>query len=327
MTCEHMRPSLGGARLPLATFSPSCTPHHVSFRLFATLPKVPQLLKLVEDIPVELQHAAVGPGDARLPLLVADCDAVMQMYIDAGQGDKDPYWTCPWPSSLAMAEELMARPELVRGLRVADVGCGLGLGGVAAALAGAAEVVFLDREPLALQCALANAQLSGVIALESSQGSSSSPATAAAAAVQAMLSRGGALGEALASSSTRTTTKISVEVFDWSQPATLEPFDVLLGCDILYEVLSVAPLAGVAPALLGPSGRLILADPPLRAKQNRELFVQLVAEGGLVPEECQEVAGREKRSDEGEGVVVRTAPITMMILRKGWPGETVGLKL
>ena len=145
MTCEHMRPSLGGARLPLATFSPSCTPHHVSFRLFATLPKVPQLLKLVEDIPVELQHAAVGPGDARLPLLVADCDAVMQMYIDAGQGDKDPYWTCPWPSSLAMAEELMARPELVRGLRVADVGCGLGLGGVAAALAGAAEVVFLDR--------------------------------------------------------------------------------------------------------------------------------------------------------------------------------------
>ncbi|GFH16959.1 uncharacterized protein HaLaN_13485 [Haematococcus lacustris] len=48
--------------------------------------------------------------------------------------------------------------ERVRGKRVADLGSGLGVAGIAAALAGAREVVMLDREPLALQCGLLSAQ-------------------------------------------------------------------------------------------------------------------------------------------------------------------------
>lgn len=75
----------------------------------------------------------------------------------AGIMDADPYWCRTWPSAVALASELLARPELVRGKRVADLGCGLGLAGIAAACAGAAEVVLLDREPLALQCALLSA--------------------------------------------------------------------------------------------------------------------------------------------------------------------------
>lgn len=67
-----------------------------------------------------------------------------------------------WPSALALAAQLLRRPELVAGRRVADLGAGLGVAGMAAALAGASEVVLLDREPLALQCALLSAAASGV---------------------------------------------------------------------------------------------------------------------------------------------------------------------
>lgn len=62
-----------------------------------------------------------------------------------------------------MAYEIFKNPKLVAGKRVADLGAGLGVAGLAAALCGASEVVFLDREPLSLQCALLNAKLNGLI--------------------------------------------------------------------------------------------------------------------------------------------------------------------
>ena len=60
-----------------------------------------------------------------------------QWTCPAGQEDRDPYWTRPWPSAVALAAALLERPELVAGKSIADVGAGLGLAGIAAALAGA----------------------------------------------------------------------------------------------------------------------------------------------------------------------------------------------
>ena len=54
----------------------------------------------------------------------------------AGQEERDPYWARPWPSAVGLAAELLARPELVAGRTVADLGAGLGLAGIAAAMAG-----------------------------------------------------------------------------------------------------------------------------------------------------------------------------------------------
>ena len=48
----------------------------------------------------------------------------------------DPYWCRPWPSALMLATALTQQPHLVRGLRVLELGCGLGLCGIAAAKAG-----------------------------------------------------------------------------------------------------------------------------------------------------------------------------------------------
>eukprot|EP00775_Hariotina_reticulata_P012326 gene12326-12461_t len=79
----------------------------------------------------------------------------MDMYIHKGI-DGDPYWARVWPSAISLAQQLLQRPHLVAGKRVADLGAGLGVAGIAAALAGAREVLLLDREPLALHCGLIN---------------------------------------------------------------------------------------------------------------------------------------------------------------------------
>lgn len=83
----------------------------------------------------------------------------------AGNDDPDeqPYWAELWPASVALARNLMRGPPLV-GLRVLDVGCGLGLAGIAAGIKGA-SVVFADREPDALAFARFNATHNGVVSI------------------------------------------------------------------------------------------------------------------------------------------------------------------
>jgi len=76
--------------------------------------------------------------------------------------DEPPYWSFCWASGLVLARWLAQRPEWVRGRRVLDFGAGSGVAAIAAARAGAAEVVACDLDPLALQACRANAELNGV---------------------------------------------------------------------------------------------------------------------------------------------------------------------
>lgn len=76
--------------------------------------------------------------------------------------DAPPYWCFCWASGLALARWLAERPERVRGQRVLDFGAGSGVAGIAAAQAGAAEVVACDLDPQALAACRANAALNGV---------------------------------------------------------------------------------------------------------------------------------------------------------------------
>ena len=55
-----------------------------------------------------------------------------------------PYWAELWPSGVALAEEVAALP--LAGRRVLELGCGLGLPSLAAALAGA-DVLATDWSP------------------------------------------------------------------------------------------------------------------------------------------------------------------------------------
>jgi predicted nicotinamide N-methyase len=76
--------------------------------------------------------------------------------------EEPPYWCFCWASGLALARWLADKPEWVRGKRVLDFGAGSGVAAIAAARAGAQEVVACDLDPLALASCRANAELNGV---------------------------------------------------------------------------------------------------------------------------------------------------------------------
>lgn len=73
------------------------------------------------------------------------------------RGAEPPHWLRVWPAAVATARTI-ARAGSLRGLRVLDLGCGLGVPGVTAASLGA-SVCFADREQDALAFACWNAQV------------------------------------------------------------------------------------------------------------------------------------------------------------------------
>jgi predicted nicotinamide N-methyase len=91
----------------------------------------------------------------RLSILSASAVDVLSA---AAPGDI-PYWPVAWPAGLGLARYL-ADQDLA-GLRVLEVGCGVGVSGLGAALAGG-SVVVTDNQPPALRVAMMNARRNGL---------------------------------------------------------------------------------------------------------------------------------------------------------------------
>jgi predicted nicotinamide N-methyase len=113
------------------------------------------------------QIALPAAPDIRLLLLEEDypqgelsAEAVQRVM------DNPLYWVFCWASGQVLASFLLNTPNWVRGKRVLDFGCGSGVVAIAAALAGAKEVIACDIDPLALAATRANAALSGVALTE-----------------------------------------------------------------------------------------------------------------------------------------------------------------
>jgi predicted nicotinamide N-methyase len=80
----------------------------------------------------------------------------MEMYDAHGEL---PYWAELWPSAVALARTLRSRQ--LGGKRVIELGCGLALPSIVAALQGA-RVLATDLQPDALDAARLNAEANGV---------------------------------------------------------------------------------------------------------------------------------------------------------------------
>lgn len=98
-----------------------------------------------------LRRLRLPVGNSILSLVVPDAsDWIRRGEWTAAteRGAEPPYWVQVWPASVAAAR-LLRRVGGLAGRRLLDLGCGIGVPGLAAANAGA-EVTFADKCPEAL---------------------------------------------------------------------------------------------------------------------------------------------------------------------------------
>jgi predicted nicotinamide N-methyase len=109
---------------------------------------------------VELDETTVTAGGRELRLLVPP-DAEALLDEEAFEHEEFlPYWAELWPSGVALADALTERD--VRGCRVLELGCGLALPGLIAALKGA-TVLATDWSPDAIALLRVNAERNGAM--------------------------------------------------------------------------------------------------------------------------------------------------------------------
>ena len=254
-----------------------------------------------------------------------DVDAVLDQYVEAESLGSDPYWARLWPAAVALSEEVSKHPEIVRGLHVGVLGCGLGLEGLAAALAGARRVTLLDREATALAVALRSASAAGfcshgVAAMEPID------VPVAPECAKALRARFGISqtrnAAAYESTAHAQGDVVRAELFDWNHVdlQCAPRFDVLLASDVIYESGAVCPLVNLIPQLLRPptrnarnelrGGVLLAGDPPHRTPANRAAFLAAIKEScGMhiatrkVHVRCVGDGGERVRVDAGSGLL------------------------
>lgn len=132
-----------------------------------------------------------------------------------------PYWAELWPSSIALARYCLEECS-VRGMTVLEIGCGLGLAGVAAASAGA-HVIFTDYEPDALLFARYNALKN--------------------------LPR-----DSIDS-------RVEFRQLDWRSEEEVGQVDMIIGADVVYERRNFFPILKIVRRALKSSGCGVFADP------------------------------------------------------------------
>jgi predicted nicotinamide N-methyase len=169
---------------------------------------------VIHDVPL---------GDHTFRILtVRDPDALLESVTPEAFAvdERLPYWAELWTSALALARVCLDEESLA-GRTVLELGCGVGLAGIAAARAGA-TVLLTDYEKDALTFAGWNAD--------------------------ANLSRG-------------QRSRVTLRHCDWRAPGSPGVFDVLLGADIVYERGVFAPLLRLFRQTLAPGGYALLAEP------------------------------------------------------------------
>lgn len=152
----------------------------------------------------------------------AEFDSLLDQVVDDPEQNL-PYWAEIWPSGLALADMIEQSPAPWRGLRVVELGCGLGLTAIAALRAGAVLSV-VDYARAALDLCRRNCRANA----------DSEPAALAmnwrnAEEVAMLVARG--------------------------------RYEVVLAADVLYERRDIEPLMRLLPRVLEPGGVVWLAEP------------------------------------------------------------------
>jgi predicted nicotinamide N-methyase len=202
---------------------------HILPRVSETTPRVSairraELLAMLADLgALRVDHVDLPGANAAMRIArPADFDAL----LDVAANDPEqnlPYWAEIWPSGIALASAITRQPASLRGKRVLELGCGLGVTAIAALRAGA-DLLVTDYAPEALAlCGLNTLDNTGLEppSLQLNWRASSPKLIASA---------GGG-------------------------------FPLLLAADVLYESRDVEPLLALVEAITAPGGEFWLAEP------------------------------------------------------------------
>ncbi len=98
---------------------------------------------------------------AERPLELVKVENIDDLLDRVSDPDQIPFWAELWPAAIGLARYVLSNRARVAGQRLLELGCGVGLAGIAAKLAGA-TVVQSDFSPDALRFAAVNCQRNGV---------------------------------------------------------------------------------------------------------------------------------------------------------------------
>jgi len=179
------------------------------------------LRELLGKYDLVLDPVAVGGRSFSL-YRVRDTNALLDSLTsdDLANDDRFPYWAQLWDSSVALADWCLSSPA-IPGATILELGCGIGLSGIAAAVAGA-TVMMTDFDADALNCA----QLNVVRNLSPVERS-----------------------------------RVEVSMLDWRFPHRTNRYDLVLGADIVYERQMFRPLLDLLHSAVSGGGTIMLADP------------------------------------------------------------------
>jgi predicted nicotinamide N-methyase len=125
---------------------------------------------LKSDVGLDRLHLVAVPFVPEVLLHLAQDPIILRarMEAEAGEALPPPFWASAWAGGQAVARYVLDHPELVAGRRVLDLAAGSGMVGIAAAVAGAAEVTGNDTDPNAAEAIAMNAWANGVTVAVSS---------------------------------------------------------------------------------------------------------------------------------------------------------------
>ncbi|MGH2615630.1 MAG: class I SAM-dependent methyltransferase [Thermomicrobiales bacterium] len=187
------------------------------------------------QLPPELRRHVEGAGPlVRERISLPGTSEVIEVWrpvdydrlIDEAAADPEqnlPYWAELWPSGVALAAAVAREPAALRGKRVLEIGCGLGVTAIAALRAGA-DLLVTDYAPEALALCALNA-----------------------------LDETGRLPKTLRLNWRDPGPAMARLVGD--------RFSVVLAADVLYESRDVEPLLELVERVVAPCAELWLAEP------------------------------------------------------------------
>jgi predicted nicotinamide N-methyase len=97
------------------------------------------------------------PSLPEIRLYTAHPGSGLGRLVDPGGDGPPPYWAYPWAGGAALARFVLDRPDTVSGRRVLDLGSGSGLVAIAAARAGARQVLAAEIDGIGLAAIALNA--------------------------------------------------------------------------------------------------------------------------------------------------------------------------